>query len=186
MPRLFVALPMPEDVAAELGRLAIGLPGIHWSLPDQLHLTLRFIGEVDNPTFYEIGAALAGVSQPPFELSLKGLGTFPPRGEPHTLWVGVARTEPLMALRRRIDRALRDVGLENDRRSFHPHITLGRIKEPLPEARFGSWLARRALFGTAPFPVSSFELRSSTLRPEGAEHLTEARYDFVTGVMERA
>lgn len=185
MPRLFVAVPMPEEVSAELERLAIGLPGIRWTDPEQYHLTLRFIGDVEHSLFYEIGEALAGIAHPPFELTLQGLGTFPPRGEPHTLWVGVAESEPLQVLRRKVERTLREVGVENERRNFQPHVTLGRIREPLPEARFGSWLARRSLFRTAPFPVSAFDLYSSLLRPEGAEHVVEASYDFVTGVMER-
>jgi 2'-5' RNA ligase len=185
MPRLFVAVPMPEDVVADLERLAIGLPGIRWADPDQFHLTLRFIGEVEPPLFYEIGEALAGVAHPPFDLVLQGLGTFPPRGEPHTLWAGVAESEPLQALRRRIERALRAAGVGPEKRQWQPHVTLGRIREPLPEARFGSWLARRSLFRTAPFPVSSFDLVSSVLRADGPEHAVEASYDFVTGVMER-
>ena len=185
MPRLFVAVPMPEEIALELDRLGAGLPGVRWTDPTDYHLTLRFIGEVDHATFYEIGEALAGVSLAPFELSLKGLGTFPPRGLPHTLWAGVDTNESLVPLKRRIDRTLREIGLESERRNFVPHVTLGRIREPIPEARFGAWLTRRSLFRTASFPVSGFNLYSSLLRPEGALHHVEASYDFVTGVMER-
>jgi 2'-5' RNA ligase len=78
MPRLFIALDLPEDVTAGLERLCEGLPGMRWVEADQFHLTLRFIGEVDQGTFYEIGEALARVSHPPFELALTGLGQFPP------------------------------------------------------------------------------------------------------------
>jgi RNA 2',3'-cyclic 3'-phosphodiesterase len=185
MPRLFVALSMPEEVVADLERLAVGLPNLRWTDPEQYHLTLRFIGEVDHETFYEIGETLADITLLPFEMALKGLGTFPPRGAPHTLWVGVEESEALLALRRRIDRTLRDLGIEPERRNYVPHVTLARIREPLPEARFGSWLARRALFRSHTFPVSSFQLYSSLLRPEGAQHHLEASYDFVTGVAER-
>ena len=80
MPRLFVALDPPDEVKDALDRLCEGLPGIRWSDPSQFHLTLRFIGEVEQGTFYEIGEALANVSHAPFELALKGLGQFPPRG----------------------------------------------------------------------------------------------------------
>ena len=74
MPRLFIALELPEDVSAALDRLCEGLPGMRWAEADQFHLTLRFIGEVGQGLFYEIGEALARVSHPPFELALKGLG----------------------------------------------------------------------------------------------------------------
>jgi 2'-5' RNA ligase len=185
MPRLFVALAMPEEIALELDALCSGLPGVRWTDADDFHLTLRFIGEVDHSTFYEIGEVLAGISLPPFDLVLKGVGTFPPRGAPHTLWAGVADIEGLAPLKRRIDRTLREVGLDGEKRNFVPHVTLGRVREPIPEARFGAWLTRRALFKSRPFPVSSFNLYSSLTKPEGAEHSIEASYDFVTGVMER-
>ena len=186
MPRLFVALPMPDEVAAQLDRLCVGLPGVRWTEPGQFHLTLRFIGEVENGTFYEIGEALAGVTHPPVELRLKGLGHFPQRGGPQTLWAGLESPDALAPLKRRIERVLDAVGLEPERRKFAPHVTLGRFRNPPPEERFGSWLAARALFRSSPFPVSAFSLYSSVLRPEGPLHVLEAEYDFVTGVMERA
>lgn len=186
MPRLFIALDLPEDVTAGLDRLCEGLPGMRWSDPGQFHLTLRFIGEVERGTFYEIGEVLAGISHAPFELALKGLGQFPPRGAPHTLWAGVEDPgNALPSLRRRIGRALEEVGLEPERRKFVPHVTLGRFRAPPPEERLGSYLFRRNLFRTERFPVSSFALYSSQLRPEGSLHRVEADYDFVTGVAER-
>ena len=187
MPRLFVALDLPEDVVAALDRLCEGLPGVRWSEPERFHLTLRFIGEVEQGTFYEIGEALAGVSHAPFELALKGLGQFPPRGAPHTLWAGVEDASgALPSLRRRIERELEEVGLEPERRRrFKPHVTLGRFRSPPPEERLGSYLFRRNLFRTERFPVSSFALYSSQLRPEGSLYSMEASYDFVAGVAER-
>jgi 2'-5' RNA ligase len=186
MPRLFIALDLPEDVIASLDRLCEGLPGVRWSTHDQFHLTLRFIGEVDQGTFYEIGEHLAGVSHPPFEMALKGLGQFPPRGAPHTLWVGVDDPSgALPPLRRRIERVLEEVGLAPERRKFTPHVTLGRFRAPPPEQRLASYLFNRNLFRTERFPVSSFGLYSSQLRPEGSLYTLEASYDFVAGVAER-
>lgn len=185
MPRLFIAIPMPEEVAIDLERMSTGLPGARWTDPDDFHLTLRFVGEVDNPTFQELGEALASIQAPPFELALKGLGVFPPRGEPHTLWVGVEDPEPLLALKRRIDRVVRSLGIPDERRNFHPHVTIARFRTPPPSDRLGSWIWGRSLFRTRPFPVSHFNLYSSLLRPEGAEHTVEATYDFVAGLMER-
>lgn len=186
MPRLFTAIPMPEEIADQLDGLCHGLPAIRWADPGAFHLTLRFLGEVEQGTFVEIGVALAAISRPPFDLRLKGLGTFPPRGAPQTLWAGVEPSEALTALRRRIDRALDAIGVAPDRRRFVPHVTIGRFRALPPEARFGSWLGPRALFRSSSFPVSRFALFSSVLRPEGPLHCVEADYDFVTGVMERA
>ncbi len=186
MPRLFIALSIPEPVGDELDRLCSGLPGVRWTFADAFHLTLRFIGEVDHNTFYDIGEALSGISLPPFEMRLKGIGQFPPRGMPHTLWAGVEDPESVLRLRRKIERILIELGLPPERRKFVPHVTLGRVKEPLPAERFGRFLARRALFRSSAFPVSRFGLYSSILRRQGAEHVLEAEYDFVTGVMERA
>lgn len=186
MPRLFIALDLPEDVTGALDRLCEGLPGIRWSDPDQFHLTVRFIGEVDQGVFYDVGEALADVHHAPFELALKGLGQFPPRGAPHTLWVGVDDPSGgLASLRRRVERRLEEAGLEPERRKFVPHVTLGRLKSPPPEERLASYLFRRNLFRTEAFPVSSFGLYSSKLRPEGSVYTLEASYDFVAGVAER-
>lgn len=186
MIRLFVAIPIPEEIAEEVDRLCDGLPGVRWTDMDDFHLTLRFIGEVDEPTFCDIGEALAGVSMEPFEMRLRGIGHFPPRGHPHTLWVGVEDPEPVVRLRRRIERVLEDVGIGPERRRFVPHVTIGRVREPLPEHRFGRFLQRTSLFRSSPFPVSGFTLFSSQLRREGALHIVEAEYDFVTGAVERA
>jgi len=185
MPRLFVALPLPEEIVHGLERLAVGLPAVRWVAPEALHLTLRFIGEVDRPSFFEIGERLADVRMPPFDLALEGLGVFPPRGDPHTLWVGVRAAEPLLQLKRRIDRCVDAVVPEREKRKFVPHVTIARFREPPPVERFGSWLTRRSLFTTAAFPVSAFQLYSSHLRSDGADHMVEAMYDFVTGVAER-
>ncbi len=186
MPRLFIALELPEEVTAGLDRLCEGLPGMRWTEAEQFHLTLRFIGDVAQGTFYEIGEGLAGVLHAPFELALTGLGQFPPRGAPHTLWVGVEdRAQGMAGLRRRIERVLAEAGVAPERRKFTPHVTLGRFRAPPPEGRFASYLFGRNLFRTQRFPVSSFRLYSSQLRPEGSIYTLEADYDFVTGAAER-
>ena len=185
MPRLFVALDPPDEVRDEIDRLCQGLPDARWTDWDHLHLTLRFIGEVDHDTFCEIGEALAGISMPPFDLQLRGIGQFPPRGALRHLWVGVAADPGLARLKRRVDRCVADAGVPAERRKFVPHVTLARFGMPPPERRLGSWIAARNLFATRSFPVSGFTLYSSILRSEGAMHVAEARYDFVTGAMER-
>lgn len=181
MPRLFAAVAMPEEIASSLDRLCTGLPDARWTDPDDFHLTLRFIGEVDHETFYEIGEELARVRLPPFDIELKGIGQFPPGGPLRQLWLGVTHNPDLDRLRRRIDTCLHAAGVPREGRRFIPHVTLARFRWPPPEARLGSYLQRHALFRLPPFPVSSFALFSTILRKDGAEHVVEAEYDFVTG-----
>jgi RNA 2',3'-cyclic 3'-phosphodiesterase len=184
MLRLFVALDLPATIKADLTSLVGNLPDTRWADDDQLHLTLRFIGEVDGGTARDIMEALATVPARPIELLLKGVGHFPPRGEPKVLWVGVERSEELVAFKRRIDSALRDTGLAAEGRKFSPHVTIARFRQPPPYNRFAAYLARHSLYRSAPFWVSDFALYSSWLRPEGALHRLEARYELVPGIDE--
>jgi RNA 2',3'-cyclic 3'-phosphodiesterase len=183
--RLFVAIAMPEEVADALDRLAHGFPDARWTPLDDLHLTLRFIGEVDHNTFYDIGEALAGISLPPFELELAGIGQFPPRGGVRQLWVGTTPNEDLQRLKRRIDRCVAGAGVPPEGRKFVPHVTLARFRLPPPEHRLVVYLQRHARLRLPAFPVSAFGLYSSVLKADGAEHLLEAEYDFVAGTLTR-
>ena len=110
---------------------------MRWLEPEQQHLTLRFIGELDNGRLEEVAEALALIEGAPFELGLQGLGHFPPRGEPQVLWVGVAKSPELARLKRRIDRALATVSLPPESRKFAPHVTIARIRAPLSRERLG-------------------------------------------------
>ncbi|MGH6944392.1 MAG: RNA 2',3'-cyclic phosphodiesterase [Geminicoccaceae bacterium] len=184
MPRLFVALDLPEDVKRSLEPLARGLGDVRWLLPEQQHLTLRFIGDLDNGRMYDVAEALALVAGVPFELRLNGLGHFPPRGEPHVLWVGAEKSAELARLKRRIDRALEQAGLPLETRKFSPHVSIARIRGPLAPVRLGTYLMRHSLYQSKPFAVSSFQLYSSWLKPQGAEYQIEARYELVPGVDE--
>ena len=185
MPRIFVASDLPPELIDQVERLCVGLPDVEWINPSDLHITLRFIGEVDFPTFEEIGEALAGIVAPPFDLQLQGIGHFPPRGLPTTLWIGLSPSEGLQSLRRRIDRQLASIGLELSHRKYLPHLTIARIRGSLPEKRLESFLKRLSLFRSEPFSVSGFTLYSSHLRAASAPYTREATYDFVRGVAER-
>ncbi|WP_205625025.1 RNA 2',3'-cyclic phosphodiesterase [Geminicoccus roseus] len=180
-----MAIDLPEDIADQVDRLCVGLPDVRWTDADDLHITLRFIGEVDEPTYEEIGEALAHVTAPPFELQLRDIGHFPPRGDPTTLWIGVAPSEGLNSLKRRVDRQLASLGVAAEQRKFQPHLTIARIRGGLPENRLGSFLKRLSLYRSEPFVVTGFTLYSSLLRTDGAIHTPEATYDFVQGIAER-
>jgi 2'-5' RNA ligase len=185
LPRLFVAIAMPPEIVEPLDHLAHGFPDARWTDLDDLHLTLRFIGEVEQGTFYNLGEMLAGISLAPFELQLCGIGLFPPRGPLRQLWVGVTANPDLMRLRRRIDACLAEAGVPAERRKFVPHVTLARFRRPPHESRLATYLRRHSLLRLPPFPVDTFCLYSSILRSGGAEHVIEAEYNFVTGVMIR-
>ncbi len=184
MPRLFIALELPEEIKHALEPLASGLGDVRWLSPEQQHLTLRFIGEVDNGRMSEIEEALGLVHGAPFELRLKGLGHFPLRGEPRVLWVGVEKNPELTRLKRQIDRALKEAGLPPEGRKFAPHVTLARIRGPLSRARLGTYLMRHNLFCSEPFPVTAFHLFSSWLKPQGAQYQIEASYRLLPGAEE--
>ena len=175
--RLFAAIALPEDVNDELELLATGLPGARWSPPERRHLTVRFIGEVDGLVYQDVAAALHRVQADPFELSLHGVGHFPPRGAPKTLWAGVSESEPLRALHRRVDRVMVEASLEPERRKFVPHVTLARLNGT-PASRVGDYLASHALYRSRAFEVTQLHLFSSRLFTHGPEYTLEETYEL--------
>jgi 2'-5' RNA ligase len=174
MHRLFVAIRPPRPVRDRLLGLMGGVRGARWLADDQLHLTLRFIGEVERPTAEDVHSALASVRHPRFEIALSGLGAFDRRGDPVTLWAGVTPHEPLKALHKKIDQACLRAGIEPDRRAYAPHITLARLGRgagpvaPLLESAGGET--------GPPFEVTEFRLYESALTPDGAVHSEVERY----------
>ncbi|PLX51104.1 MAG: RNA 2',3'-cyclic phosphodiesterase [Desulfobulbaceae bacterium] len=175
MPRLFIAIDLPADIKEAIKPLCCGLPGARWVPDDQLHLTLRFIGDLDHELFAELYAGLEEVKAKPFPLHIKGLGTFPPRGKPRVLWLGLKKSDALIDLRKKVDSVLRRLEIPLEKKKFAPHITIARLgKTPAP--RLGTYLAANNLFRQPPFRVTSFHLYSSILKPEGAVHTCEAEY----------
>jgi 2'-5' RNA ligase len=172
--RLFVAIALPDDVAQSLALLQAGVPGARWQTRDQLHLTLRFIGEVDGREAAAIDDALASISAPAFLLELKGVGSFGGKC-PHALWVGVAANEALHHLQRKIESALQRIGLEAEGRKYTPHISLAKLKG-MQNGRVMDFLADHALYASAPFAVDAFILYSSKLTPNGSIYRAEKSY----------
>lgn len=173
MPRLFVAIDPPEAVRRQLQALQRGLPGARWTSPQQLHLTLHFLGEQPlEPT----RAALAGVQAERFALSIAGVGVFPPRGSAHVLWAGMPLEPPLRSLHTQLAEALEVVGYVPEKRAFHPHITLARFRAPPNHDQLRAYQQRHATLSIAPFPVDSFVLYSSVLEPSGSTYTAEGIY----------
>jgi 2'-5' RNA ligase len=173
MHRLFVAIRPPAPIREQLLALMGGIAGARWQSDDQLHLTLRFIGEVDGPMADDIDTALQSVRHPPFELALSGIGAFDRRGQATALWAGVTPDGPLKALHKKIDHAIARAGHQPERRAFHPHITLARFGRG--GAPLQPFLETRTV-ASAPFPVSGFCLYESHLTPEGAIYTPAATY----------
>jgi len=177
MKRLFIAIDLPDDVKTNLVGLGYGIPGARWVDEDQLHLTLRFIGEVEGGLFHDIAQGLSEVRQRPFFFSLQGLGHFPPRGQPRVLWVGVNCADSLLQLRAKIDAVLRTIDVPLEKRKYAPHITLARLKNA-PHSRVANFIAGNNLYSSREIEVDSFHLYSSVLTSKGAIHTIERSYDL--------
>ena len=174
--RLFVALSLPDEVAAPIALIQCGVPGARWCSRDQLHLTLRFIGESDGRDATAIDDALSLIRAPSFELALKDVGQFGGRN-PGALWAGVRASDALLHLQRKIETALQRVGLEPEGRKFTPHVTLARLKAT-PRGRVIDYLANHALYSSVPFEVRAFILYSSQLTPNGSIYRAEKAYQL--------
>ena len=167
MHRLFVAIRPPEPIRDRLIDIMDDGADFRWQSDDQLHLTLRFVGEVERPLANDLAAALAHVRAPPFELRLSGVASFDRRSG-GVLWAGVEPAEPVRALAARVERSCQTVGLPPERRAFHPHITLARWRGPRSrEVR--EYLDGRKLTSLA-FPVDAFILYESHLSRHGAHY----------------
>lgn len=174
--RLFVALAIPDAVAQSLMLIQGGVPGARWQRREQLHLTLRFIGEVDGRDAAMLDDALAAIEAPGFSLQLHGVGQFGNR-QPHTLWTGLRQSEALEHLQRKIDTAIRRVGQPQDAHKFTPHVTVARLRNP-EGGKVIEWLTHNALFTSAEFPVRAFHLYSSRLSADGSVYAMERDYSL--------
>ena len=172
--RLFVGLELPFALREALASLGHGLPGARWVPPENLHLTLRFLGETSNHVAEEVDHALAALRARAFPLALGGTGLFE-RGRTSTLWVGVDRTPALDHLQNKIETALQRAGLPAERRRFQPHVSLARV-DTVAADRLAAWMGANNLFRTAPVPVECFTLFSSQLGPDQAVYTAEVEY----------
>lgn len=171
MPRLFVAIELPELQRKLLSEILRGLSDARWVHTERIHLTLRFIGNKTEDELASIKAALNQVEFAPIEAKLSGVGTFPPTGAPvRVLWAGIQPEEALRALHQKIEAALVKAGCQPESaQEFQPHITLSRFKKP-PHRDLEKWLARNAALNSPPWPIDSFTLYASELTPEQAIH----------------
>ena len=178
MLRLFVALGLPAECRADLSALAGGIPGAKWIPPDNYHLTLRFIGEIENWRAQEVDDALSVIRGNAFELSLRGLGTFEKAGRIHSLWVGAERNDALTHLQNKVETALQRIGLAPERKRFSPHVTIARTDRAPPD-KVIAYVQAHNLFRVAPVRVEYFTLFSSRLGKEASVYTPEVEYDLM-------
>lgn len=174
MHRLFIAIRPPEDIRHQLLSLMGGIANARWQNEDQLHLTLRFAGELDPHQADDLADSLGRIRFDPFPIALSGLGRFERKGHVDTLWAGAQPRDGLAQLHRKVDRACVGIGLPADDRAYLPHITLARLNRSAGSTE--TFEARHAAFKSAPFLVESFALFESQLGPDGARYRMAVLY----------
>lgn len=174
MHRLFVAIRPPSAILSNILAIMSGIEGARWQDDAQLHITLRYIGEVDRHKAQDIAVALGHIAFTPFEISLSGVGSFQRKGRIDSLWAGVIPPPPLEHLHRKVDRACIQCGLPPEGRAYLPHMTLARFGRVAgPADRF---MARHAGLISAPFMVRDFCLFESELGQGGSTYQLIERY----------
>ena len=188
MLRTFIAIPLPEPLLAELGRLqrelaqAVPPRSVRWVRPASIHLTLKFLGDTPAEKLPQIKEALAVVARhaPACTFTAGGLGCFPNPRRPRVIWVGVQEpTGRLAALQDAIEEVMAPFGYPPERRGFTPHLTLGRVQRRASKsdaARIGEVVAATEVGTLARVPADHFALIRSVLKPTGAEYTTLAEF----------
>lgn len=175
--RAFLAIPMPDPVRDALEAVQEAMPLGRPSDPEQLHVTLAFLGEQPDDLIESAHHALTTLRHPAFELQLRGLGTFGDR-QPASLWAGIRDPAPLKSLRERLLPCLHGAGVVLERQRYRPHVTLARFNrtQGADHERLARFLARWEGFPSPAFRVESFGLYKSTLLKSGAVHEELAAY----------
>jgi RNA 2',3'-cyclic 3'-phosphodiesterase len=176
MPRLFTAIEIPHTVRMHLALMRAPLPGTKWIEPDEMHITLRFAGDIDGRVADEFVDQLAGIRAQPFPVSIRGVGAFGGR-EPKVLWAGVEAGAELDALARANERAARSAGLEPEGRAFRPHVTLARMRGGRQQA-VARFLEQHGGFRATPFVAERFVLLSAKPGTGGGPYVVEAEFPF--------
>jgi RNA 2',3'-cyclic 3'-phosphodiesterase len=176
MPRLFTALEIPSEIGQSMAQLRGGLPGARWIDPENYHLTLRFIGDVDDALADEIADLLGKVERPAFDLRIDGLDSFG-GNKPRVVVAAVPAVAQLVELQADHERIMQRVGLAPERK-YRPHVTLARLRDT-SSRQVADFLSIKQPFRSTPFPVSRFVLYSSRASVGGGPYVVEAGYPLV-------
>ena len=178
MIRSFLAISLPDDVSDALMDVQDGVRNARWVEEENLHLTLAFLGECTPSELSELDSELGRLRMEPFDLAVSGVGAFG-GGKPHTLYAGLSSSESLVRLQAKIVHVVRGQGLTQERRKFHPHITLGRCGGGVIPAQALDWTVRQARLSLPPFTVHGFALYRSDLGTGAPVYTEMADYPFV-------
>ena len=177
MPRLFTGIEIPAGIAQALSMLRGGLHGARWIDAENYHVTLRFLGDIDDRTASDAASILAEVRKPAFDLHFEGLDAFGGR-RPRAVFAAVAAEPALAELQLEHERLMRRIGLAPETRKFTPHVTLARLRAT-SSLDVADYFAARGFFRTAPFPVTRFVLFSSRASTGGGPYVVEEEYPLI-------
>lgn len=164
--RLFFGIRPPSPIRNTLRGVMSGVSNARWQDDTQLHVTLRYIGEVDTPLAEDIADAASRLSFEPFEAGIAGVGFFEKKNRPALLYARIVPTEPLMRFQRKLERVLQQCGLEPETRKFVPHITLARLNTA--SGPLAPFLAQHESLTLGPWQINDYILYESTLREQGS------------------
>lgn len=177
MIRLFAAVPVPAEIAAPLTRRQQGLDGARWRTVEQMHITLRFFGEIREDLARDLDAELSILGGGPFAITLAGVGAFGEGPDINAIWAGVEESPELRRLAKACETAARRTGLKPDTRNYRPHVTLAYLKRAEPD-KVAAWIQANNLLKSPPIWVDRFGLYSSFLASDGAQYRLEAEYSL--------
>ena len=177
MPRLFVALPVPEEIADDLVTLQSGVPDARWQPPENFHVTLCFAGEVQGGAMRDFEEELSDISGPPFLIAIAGVEQFSSGKQPRALVARVEKSDRLDWLQQKVSTVARNCGIEVERRKFRPHVTLARFGNGAETGHhLAQFMASHSTFKAGPWIADHFALYSSRSGRSGSIYTEEAAY----------
>lgn len=173
--RMFIAISLPGETKERLHRLMKPLDGVRWQNPEQLHITLKFLGDTASGQVKELVKNLNMVEQAPFPFAIKGLGYFPEGEQPRVIWTGIEDDSAFVKLHRSVENACKKTGFSREKRPYRPHITLGKVKGASKD-EITSFITRNKDVYIGDIPAEEFILYESRLQSDGAVHEPSARF----------
>lgn len=177
--RVFVGIALPSELQDRLSDLQSGVAGARWLDPGNLHMTLRFVGDVSEAEATELDAELSLIQDRAFELHLSGVGAFERKRRVHSLWAGVEKSEALVHLQAKVEQTVVRAGFEPEGRKYKPHITVARLKRGAARDA-GTYMESHNAFAAGPVRVHAFTLFQSHLNRDGARYEALAEYPLVS------
>jgi 2'-5' RNA ligase len=177
MPRLFAALPVPDDIADQLASLQSGVPDAHWQEREKLHVTLCFCGEVQGPIMRDLEEELGDIAGPPFAVSVAGVEHFASGKQPKALVALVERSDRLDWLHQKVTAVARNCGIDVPGRKYRPHVTLARFGSGAETGHhLAQFIASYSTFRAGPWIADGFTLYSSRQGRAGMIYTDQAHY----------